>query len=121
MFDKFFSNVKAFFHGKTILSSWSAAKADVATVTPYATALLDVLHTLGLVGDHVTAIVTKVVAVANDAASTGLTGPDKLKLVAADVGQIAATAGLPDLASKANIVAQIGYELAKDHGLLPAA
>jgi hypothetical protein len=106
---QFFNTIKTWF-------SHQDAKAAVQEITPVVSALIAVLHTLGLVGNHVATIVQDVVDVSNNA-SGSLSGTEKLSIVSANVAKLASDAGLEKVAAASTTVAQIGYQLAKEQGL----
>jgi hypothetical protein len=105
----FFKTVKDWF-------SHQDAKAAVQEITPVVSALIAVLHAMGLVGNHVATIVQDVVDVSNNA-SGSLSGTEKLSIVSANVAKLSKDAGLEQAAAAATTVAQIGYQLAKEQGL----
>lgn len=109
------------FHLPTFITDFFAHKtaaAVVAEVDPFVSALMNVLHSLGLVGDHVTAVVASVQHVATHLGNSTFTGADKLAAVTKDVAALANTAGLEKAAAAATTVAQIGFELAKASGAI---
>lgn len=93
------------------------AAAVVAEVDPFVTALLNVLHALGFVGDHVTAVVTSAQHIA-ETATAETSGADKLAALTKEVVTITNLAGLEKAAAAATTVAQIGYQLAKAQNLI---